>query len=360
MDSKFDYDGLESKNETLGLEEFSTLSAKINNKRVCLFLGAGFSKAWDNDYPLSDDVFSITEAEAAGACDEYGFFTLFEGLNFKWGSESIDKKERASIFKSFKHTMDIYRRYPSLLPSHLDKQTIDMFECQIKRYIKNKFTRTLHASECDLTTKGALNKNKANIINFFKALSNTSSLDVITTNYDIVIDKVINKAYPDRTILRGFPVHINNELQCPKKGGIGLYKLNGGFEVIEKNERFRIDYSSLQDEKIAPNIILPSNEQDYSDKYFKNAFIKSSGQLRHADVLIFIGYSFPDEDYIIQFLLKTFLDSDNSEKETIIISRSEESAINCHKRACNVFRELNDKSGLYYYKGSFLDLCKNI
>lgn len=86
------------------------------------------------------------------------FFSLFEGLNFKWGSDSIDKKERASIFKSFKHTMDIYRRYPSLLPSHLDKQTIDIFEHQLKRYIKNKFTRILPASECRLTTKGALKK----------------------------------------------------------------------------------------------------------------------------------------------------------------------------------------------------------
>ncbi|RWT75295.1 hypothetical protein, partial [Citrobacter freundii] len=93
------------------------------------------------------------------------------------------------------------------------------------------------------------------------------------------------------------------------------------------------------------------------DKYFKNAFVKSSSQLRQADVLIFIGYSFPEEDYIIQFLLKSFLDADNKEKETIIVSRNEKSALECHERACKLFTELNDKSGLYYYKGSFLELC---
>ncbi|MDU7744720.1 MAG: hypothetical protein E7K12_23635 [Citrobacter sp.] len=80
-------------------------------------------------------------------------------------------------------------------------------------------------------------------------------------------------------------------------------------------------------------------------------------QLRQADVLIFIGYSFPEEDYIIQFLLKSFLDADNKEKETIIVSRNEKSALECHERACKLFTELNDKSGLYYYKGSFLELC---
>ncbi|HBN7100157.1 TPA: hypothetical protein L3375_004554, partial [Escherichia coli] len=79
--------------------------------------------------------------------------------------------------------------------------------------------------------------------------------------------------------------------------------------------------------------------------------------LRQADVLIFIGYSFPEEDYIIQFLLKSFLDADNKEKETIIVSRNENSALECHKRACKLFTELNDKSGLFYYKGSFLELC---
>ncbi|HAV2197162.1 TPA: hypothetical protein JHK00_004694, partial [Enterobacter cloacae] len=125
MSSQFDYDGLNQKAQNLGLDSYEELALKTRNKRVCLFLGAGFSKAWDEGYPLSDDVFSITETEAAGACDEYGFFSLFEGMNFKWGSESTDKRERASVFKSFKHTMDIYRRYPSLLPSHLDKQTLD-------------------------------------------------------------------------------------------------------------------------------------------------------------------------------------------------------------------------------------------
>ncbi|KTR44158.1 hypothetical protein NS303_22060, partial [Pantoea ananatis] len=329
----FDYDGVSQKKNLLAIESFDDLKNKLHDKRVCLFLGAGFSKAWDESYPLSDDVFSITEEEAKDNVKNYGFFSLFDNLNLKWADENASLRDKASVFKTFKYNIDIYKRYPSLLPSHLDKQTMELFEHQIKLYIKNKFALLVDGSELNVATKGALKRNKASIVDFFKYLSKSSSLDVITTNYDIVIDKVLRRSIPERSILRGFPVHMNQELQCPRRGGVGLYKLNGGFEVIPSGDGFKIDYDSLIDKKIAPNIILPSNDQDYSDKYFKNAFIKSSGQLRNADLLIFIGYSFPEEDYVIQFLLKTFLDMDNVDKETIIVSRDEKSAIDCHQRA---------------------------
>ncbi|MGX9313726.1 SIR2 family protein [Pantoea ananatis] len=360
MIDDFDYDGLEQKKNLLAIDSFEELRLKFHGKRICLFLGAGFSKAWDESYPLSDDIFSITEKEAKENVKKYSFFSLFEALNLKWAEENASLKDKASVFKTFKYNIDIYKRYPSLLPSHLDKQTMDLFEKQIKLYIKNKFSTLIDPSEFSLTSKGGLKKEKTSIIKFFKSLMEGSSLDVITTNYDIVIDKVLRRAVPDKTILRGFPVHFNKELQCPKRGGIGLYKLNGGFEIIPDGDGFNVDYDSLNNKQKSPNIILPSNDQDYGDKYFKNAFIKSSGQLRNADILIFIGYSFPEEDYVIQFLLKTFLDVDNFDKETVIISRNEKSAIDCHERACKVFTELNDKSGLYYFKGSFLDLCSEL
>ncbi|WP_217990804.1 hypothetical protein, partial [Enterobacter hormaechei] len=58
------------------------------------------------------------------------------------------------------------------------------------------------------------------------------------------------------------------------------------------------------------------------------------------------------------FLLNAFLDGDSTEKETIIVGRNKNSAVDTHQRACEVFKELNDKSALYYYGGSFSDLCR--
>ncbi|HIC8602050.1 TPA: SIR2 family protein [Citrobacter freundii] len=361
MNDDFDFDGERSEGGvSLEISSYKDLELKFKDKRVCLFLGAGFSKAWDNRYPLSDEVFSISEEEASEYAEDYGFFSLFEGLNLRWGNETSKLNERANVFKTFKYTLDVYKRYPSLLPAHLDRQTLDFFEREVKTYIKNKFKRIVPPTELKLNINKRISADKKNILSFFSGLKKTATLDVITTNYDIVIDRVLREVFSEQSIIRGFPVHHDKSVQCPKPGGVGLYKLNGGFEVISCSEGFNIDYDSISNEKQSPNIILPSNEQDYGDKYFKNAFVKSSNQLRYADMLIFIGYSFPREDYIINFLLKTFLDNNNTEKETVIVSRNKDSAIECHMKACDIFKELNDKSGLYYYGGSFADLCKGV
>lgn len=360
MFDNFDYDPDFDSTINLELSTFDEIIRKCKGKRVCIFLGAGFSKAWDDSYPLSSDIFSISKDEAEKNKNTYNFFSLFESLNLKWADENASHTDKANVFKNFKYTIDIYKRYPSLLPSYLDKHTISIMEGEIKNYIKNKFKGLVKPSELKLTSSGKISKDKKNIIDFFKRISDSSELDIITTNYDIVIDKILHIMSKERSVLRGMPVIINNSLQCPKSGGIGLYKLNGGFEVIADGDIFKIDYDSIKDKSKTPNIILPSNEQDYSDKYFKNAFIKSSNQLRVANILIFIGYSFPIEDFIIQFLLKSFLDSSNKDKETIIMSKTKDSAIDCHSRACNIFKELDDKSGLYYLDKGFLELCRSI
>ncbi|EEQ1659408.1 TPA: SIR2 family protein [Escherichia coli] len=356
--TSFAYDGDILTPNNLEITSFATLKSKIRERRVCVFLGAGFSKAWDDKYPLSNEVFSISEDEALENIDEYGFFSLFDSLKFKWADANAGLDDKANVFKSFKYALDVYKRYPSLLPSYLDRHTLELFEAQVKLYVKNKFAKKIPANDLKLSQTAKFGQNKRNIISFFKSLQEASALDVVTTNYDIVIDKVLHHAFPERSVNRGFPVHHNNILVCPQPKGIGLYKLNGGFEVVAARDGFKIDYDSLLNAKVVPNIILPSNEQDYGDKYFKTAFVKSSTQLRQADLLIFIGYSFPKEDFIINFLLKTFLDGDSTEKETVIIGRNKSSAIEIHQRACEVFKELNDKSALYYFGGSFSDLCK--
>lgn len=356
--TSFAYDGDSKLSSNLEISSISQLKPKIDGRKVCVFIGAGFSKAWDEKYPLSDELFSISEDESLENSDEYGFFSLFEGLNFKWADVNSTAEEKANVFKSFKYALDVYKRYPSLLPSHLDKHTLELFESQIKIYIKNKFAKKVPANDLKLMQKSKLSSNKNNIVSFFRQFSAAASFDVITTNYDIVIDKVLHHAFPGRSVTRGFPVHNDNSLICPQPKGIGLYKLNGGFEIVSHNDFFKIDYDSLKRNSVVPNIILPSNEQDYSDKYFKTAFVKSSGQLRNADLLIFIGYSFPKEDFIINFLLNTFLDGDSKEKETLIIGRNKQSVIKIHEKACEIFKELNDNSALYYYGGGFQDLCK--
>ncbi|EID0748342.1 hypothetical protein LA292_004800, partial [Escherichia coli] len=60
----FDYDGVAQEGNSLGIESFDDLHRKLDDKKICVFLGAGFSKAWDEKYPLSDQVFSLSKEEA--------------------------------------------------------------------------------------------------------------------------------------------------------------------------------------------------------------------------------------------------------------------------------------------------------
>lgn len=357
MSEDFDFDGTLNTKVNLELSSFEDIRLKCQSKRVCVFLGAGFSMAWDDNYPSSNKVFTIRKSEANKNKERHPFFSLSKDFNIDW----VDNKgkDNSEAFKLFKYNIDVYKRYPSLLPSHLDGNTVSMLEDDVKIYIKNKFKKMVGEGSFCLKNS-ELSDTQKNIINFFEEMQKFKSLDIITTNYDVVIDNILNRLKGKRSIIRGMPVFVEGKHKCPQSGGIGLYKLNGGFEVIEDGNKFRIDYDSILNENIAPNIILPSKEQNYSDKYFKNVFINSSSQLRNADIIIFIGYSFPEEDLIINFLLKSFLDSTNGKKEIIIMSKSSDSAKKYREEAAKIFKELNEINALYYLDASFRDMCKNI
>lgn len=74
MLNNFDYDSVSENTINLELSTFDEIKKKCNGKRVCIFLGAGFSKAWDVSYPLSSDIFSISKNEAEENKDTYNFF----------------------------------------------------------------------------------------------------------------------------------------------------------------------------------------------------------------------------------------------------------------------------------------------
>ncbi|MEY0430379.1 SIR2 family protein [Providencia rettgeri] len=357
MSNGFDFDGTSNKITKKTIASFESIKDICKGKKVCIFLGAGFSMAWDRNYPSSDKVFTIGKSEADEHKEHHPFFSLSKDFNIDWVDDK--NKDNSEPFKLFKYNIDIYKRYPSLLPSHLDGHTVSMLEDDVKIYIKNKFKEMV--GEDNFCFKiNALSDTQNHIVDFFEEMQKLESLDIITTNYDVVIDNILNRLKGKRSIIRGVPVFIDGKHKCPQSGGIGLYKLNGGFEVIEDGNKFRIDYDSILNEKVAPNIILPSKEQNYSDKYFKNVFIKSSSQLRNADIIIFIGYSFPKEDLIINFLLKSFLDSTNKDKEIIIMSRNSDSAKKYREKAISIFKELYEIGALHYLDASFTDMCKNI
>ncbi|EPU5971559.1 SIR2 family protein [Vibrio alginolyticus] len=304
--------------------EPSVLANRLKDKKIVFFTGAGFSMAWDASYPSGYKLFYIDDIEDVK--QKYNFFKVAPLLEIKEPDPESNKYEEECLdfFKEIKFHLDIYRRYPSLIPSYLDKTIVNKLENEIRDFIKMRFQTLVGPSEFDISSTAKVNVKIKGIIQ--RLLKNNKSLSFITTNYDFIIEKILNDS--DIHLVRGV-IDLNafrKTTLTREKKRVSLFKINGGFDVFKGNDGFYIDHAKSLTE--SPNIILPSQEQNYDDSYFKSVFMKAASKLRDADILIFVGYRLPPEDHTIRFLLKNFIDSDEREnKEVFIVSRTKESAL---------------------------------
>ncbi|HFQ4948553.1 TPA: SIR2 family protein [Vibrio vulnificus] len=389
-----------SQNPIISLQE---LGAKLtsDNKDIVFFTGAGFSKAWNSDYPTGLSLFSINFNSPE---TKYNFLVLADKLHIPRPSKDIEdailekielerKKDENEIdnlalfklelelkeknydkqcydyFSEIKYHLDLYKKYPGMLPNFLDQTLINGIESEIKSFVRKRFCSiTERDKPLDVTYTS---KGDQNIINFFKKIKNSgSSLSFISTNYDFIIEKIFH-GFGVRSLDRGI-IERRSLLEYEwNNSDTGLYKLNGGFEIFTNLSGYYIDYnkSATKQRDIewdAPCIIIPSQEQDYSNKYFENCFIKASNKLRESSILVFIGYSLPVEDNAIRFLLKNFVDCSSNQlrsKEVYVISRDVDGALNILERVKDLFPRLLESGEQHAIKalnGSFNELCELI
>lgn len=148
-------------------------------------------------------------------------------------------------------------------------------------------------------------------------LSNTV---FITTNYDLLIDMALNSS-PGRSLDYGFEFCDNgHRLEEGKK--ISLYKVHGSLNwlycptcniiSLTKNEpgviRLLTDLNKSDCEEcgsiMLPVIVPPTFFKEMSNVYLSAVWNKAELALRLADRIVFCGYSFPDSDIHIKYLLK--------------------------------------------------------
>ena len=338
------------------IDTSSTINANELNKKIngnetgiVFFTGAGFSKAWKSDYPLGFDLFSIQNITTIK--DKYNFFKVADDLEISIPQKTSNSypKDCYEFFKEIKFHLDIYKRYPSLSPNFLDPSTIIALEAEMRSFVVTRFEELVGIEELKLTNK----KDGKHVfsIYFNKLTQESCNISFISTNYDLIIEKIFFSQNKKIMLNRGTldTENFSNKKWHPNK--VDLFKINGGFEVecLNSNE-FCVNHSK---KLTTPHIILPSKEQNYSDKYYKNVFIKSASKLRGADLLIFIGYSLPIEDQTIQFLLKNFKDSHNTNKEIVIIDYNLDVAEEIMGKVKKLFPNIASKGGIYAYEGNF-------
>jgi len=192
-----------------------------------------------------------------------------------------------------------------------------------------------------------------NILNFFyqigreldgsRGIPEGIRCHFISTNYDYLIESILDNILGEEDSITLYQYRgITPITVCEKETPMvchdhwlvhNLFKINGGFEIIRKKStnEYKFEYRKRSDEEISldpPIIMLPSREQDYLDPYFRSVFPKAIRLLQESIVLVIIGYSIPEEDALLRFLIRQFAEDKRDIEDRLIfyIDLMEESA----------------------------------
>lgn len=291
---------------------------------IVFWAGAGFSKAWEPSSPVGSQLFTING-------DSLGPGSILSTLTERFGTDAEISYEQ---FRQLIYQLDMYERYPDLRSRYFDPQNLAMARSFLRQAVVKKFNTLSRLNYLD----GGLNKfplpkpTKAqkHILKFFHYLSKRSSgadavseglrAQFITTNYDYVIETILDNIIqdPDDSLFlysyRGItPTKVAKH---PNPSPLHdhwlvdhLLKLNGGFEILADGSGYTLDYSERPAKDLTerpPVLILPSREQQYTDPYFQSIFPKAVRLMRESAVLVLVGYSLPDDDALIRFIIRQF------------------------------------------------------
>lgn len=163
-----------------------------------------------------------------------------------------------------------------------------------------------------------------NLVEKLKSNRDLANTIFLTTNYDILCDNAILELYPDNKVDYGvdFVNFREGTFERPDLESIKLFKLHGSLNWLycptcnnlritpyEKGVyRLMVDPSSSYCRKCetiySPIIVPPTFYKDLSKVFLSQVWNRAENELSEVEHLIFCGYSFPDADMHIKYLIK--------------------------------------------------------
>jgi hypothetical protein len=300
------------------------------------WVGAGFSKSWDLTAPTGVELFNLSSKLLEGFADSSVLSRVF-GIDGR-GATIGD-------IRQIVYQLDMYERYPDVCSRYVDHQNISIMRGALRAAVAERYDQVSPINYFDTETQkfplGMQSEAKQRMLNFFDHLHRSSDgsqffaegvrCHFATTNYDFVIETILdNIVGPDDSLFlytyHGFtpittasqpsPVTTQNHWLTSH-----LLKLNGGFEILRSGDRYELDYAKRTQAAIIdrpPVLMLPSREQDYSDPYFRTIFPKAVRLMRETKVLILVGYSLPEDDALMRFILRQFAEEPEDGRDKII------------------------------------------
>lgn len=338
--------------------------------------GAGFSKSWDAQAPVGSELFTLKQKSLEGVLDLSALDRLL-GLGGDLSPEDL---------RQLVYQLDMYEKYPDVCSRYIDVQNIQIIRAGLRAAVMKRYEDIATINYRDeVTNKFPLSSpttSQRDILAFFDYLRRCSDgsnffaegirVHFATTNYDYVIETILDNIVgaDDSLYLytyRGFtPAQIVNfepRIVTHQHWLVDhLLKLNGGFEILRSGDRYTLNYGKrTRDEMIEqpPVLMLASREQDYTDPYFRTIFPKAVRLMRDSRVLILVGYSLPDDDALMRFIIRQFAEEPEDGKGKVIFYIDRLDRQTKLERLKSVFPSIESYEipRVFTFEGSFADFA---
>jgi len=298
-----------------------------------IILGAGASKS--EGAPLQNELFNeFFDKESENVASEKNYPKRWNLL-----------KDQSKIIKDFFYDfwgidIDNYQKQTNCFPTF--EECLGMLDlanlrgqsfkgCDQERINKIRNDLILLISFC-LDIKDLRGINHTELIDRLKSKNSLKETAFISLNYDIIIDNTLTDLYPEFHIDYGidfinFSRHDDwlppdpeksvlllklhgslNWLYCPTCNQIELFQGENWAIKLFYNDSIPKDILELECKNcktILKSVIIPMTYyKDMSNPFIQQLFLKADEILRQADRIFICGYSFPDADIHIKYLLK--------------------------------------------------------
>ena len=351
---------------------------------TAIFLGGGASAA--EGAPLQNDLFkeyfkSLRENESSHNYEMQRELASFFAFIF---NIDVDNSSLENVqFPTFEECLGIIdlaeRRKESLKGFELENMASNSDRLRFIRL----YLIMLMAKIIDDKLKESKGYHKS-LVEKLKEINYLKNTIFISTNYDILIDNALTYIHlPNQETQLDYGVDFTNfrkpnDWTRPGLNAIKLYKLHGSLNwlycptcneltltPLEKGvvRKLMYDFSEASCENcesvIVPIIVPPTFFKDMNNVYLSIIWNKAELALREVEHIIFCGYSFPDADMHIKYLLKRIQTNRNNPiKITVCNNHS------CKKEIIAQEEELRFKRFLgvnvNYTNYSFQDFVNNI
>lgn len=207
-----------------------------------------------------------------------------------------------------------------------------------------------------------------------------SSTAFVTSNYDILIDNALTKLYPNYDVDYGIEFtnyEKNNDWKRPRpQKAIYLYKLHGSLNwlycltcvsltLTPKVKSvatlvFKPQKCDVCGSVMVPIVIPPTFFKVMSNFYLQEIWRKTENTLKQAKKFFFCGYSFPNADMHIKYLLKRVEINRGSTPEIFIFNKYKGKP--SHEKMSEKLRYMrffkDSQKKVNYTNHSFEDFCK--